>query len=317
MKAVLCLQHNKIPGQLHIERLNPSIKLENTPFYVPLENQSWPRTSQPRYAGVSSFGLSGTNTHVIVEDPPDRPPRTLPGGPQLLVLSARSAPALKQLVDSYREYLESDASEGVEVADICYTAGVRRSHHSYRVAVVGSTRRELAERLKALGEKDFGKPPVLAGLPERLAMVFSGQGSQWAGMATDLLESQPVFASRFAECDAIFSRLSGISLLEQLRAGRKDSLLDDTNVAQPAIFAVQAGLLALYESWGIRPDAVIGHSAGEAAAAYAAGIFSLEDALKIMYHRSRLMQRATGLGRMAAVGLPGPETERAPGSRRR
>lgn len=311
MKAVLCLQHNKIPRQIHIERLNPSIKLENTPFYVPLENQPWPRGNEPRYAGVSSFGLSGTNTHVIVEDPPARPERSVPQGPQLLTLSARTVPALKEVVGSFREYLESEASDGVAVADICYTAGVRRSHHPYRVAVAGSTRAELSERLTALSDKDFGNPPVMAGLPERLAMVFSGQGSQWAGMAADLLEAEPLFADRIAECDAIFSGLSGISLLEQLRAGKGASLLDDTNVAQPAIFAVQAGLLALYDSWGIRPDAVIGHSAGEVAAAYAASIFSLEDALKIMYHRSRLMQRATGLGRMAAVGLPGPETEKA------
>ena len=312
IKAVLCLQHDQIPRQLHIQRLNPKIHLEDTPFYIPMETADWPQGEGSRFAGVSSFGLSGTNTHVIVEDPPDLPMRPASDDhPQLLALSARTAGALREAAGAYHNFLTGDGSAGLSPADICYTAGARRSQHPYRMAVVGATKLELADRLAALGDKDFGRPPVMAGLPERLVMVFSGQGSQWIGMGQDLLQTEPLFRERIQECNALFAELSGIRLLDELLAPKDRSRLGDTEVAQPAILAVQMGLLALYESWGIRPDAVIGHSSGEVVAAYAAGIFSLEDALKIMYHRSRLMQRATGRGRMAAVGLPGPEAERA------
>lgn len=303
MKAVLCMQHNMIPKQLHLKQLNPSIHLEGTPFYVPTENIEWPAGDVKRYAGISSFGLSGTNSHVILEEAPA--PRSSTAADEhsahLLVLSARSTEALKAVAAGYEQYLQSETT--ATVADICSTAALRRSHHPYRAAVVGHTRQDLLDRVSALSDKDFHRPPASTGMPERIALVFSGQGSQWSGMGRDLLESEPVFRAAVTECDAEFLKLSGISLLAQLQADEATSRLGETEVAQPSIFAIQAGLLALYRSWGIPADAVVGHSSGEVAAAYAAGILSLSEALRVMYHRSRLMQRSTGQGRMAALGL--------------
>lgn len=222
--------------------------------------------------------------------------------PYLLLISAESPEDLGRQVSSLARSLAYDA--GAETAaDVCYTASLRQPHHPYRVAVVGSTAEELAERLSSLSEKSLGGPPAGEDGPERLAVMLTGQGSQWLGMGRDLLAKEPVFRSTVEECDALMAGLSGWSVIEELNAGEEASRLTHTDVAQPAIFAVQVGLLALYDSWGVRPDAVVGHSSGEAAAAYCSGALSLEDAAAVIYHRSRLMQQATGNGRMAAVGL--------------
>ncbi len=204
-------------------------------------------------------------------------------------------------MSSLARSLADEAGEGT-AADICYTASLRQPH-PYRVTVVGSTKQELAERLSSLNEKSLGGPPAGEDGPERLAVMLTGQGSQWCGMGRDLLAGEPVFRSRVDECDVLMSRLSGWSVIEELNAAEAASRLNHTEVAQPAIFAVQVGLLALYDSWGVRPDAVVGHSSGEAAAACCSGALSLEDAASVIYHRSRLMQQATGNGRMAAIGL--------------
>jgi myxalamid-type polyketide synthase MxaE and MxaD len=313
IKTVLAMQHDTIPAQLHLAGINPAIRLDGTPFFIPDRNVPWPRTGEPRLAGISSFGLSGTNAHVVVADPPAESPSP-PAPPQsayVLPLSARSSEALKALAARYREFLASDAGRDASAADICYSAAVRRSHLPYRLAVVGATKNDLAQRLAALSEKDLAPPSVHPASPERLTFVFSGQGSQWTGMSRGLLASEPVFRQKIAEIDAIFRPLAGWSIVSELLADPAQSRLADTEVAQPAIFAVQMGLVALYRSWGIVPDAVVGHSAGEVAAACVAGSLSLADAVKVVYHRARLMQRTTGQGRMAAVGLCAADAERA------
>lgn len=313
IKAVLCLQNNQVPRQIHVDELNPALDLTGTPFVVPVENVEWPRTAAPRQAAVCSFGLSGTNVHVIVEDPPAPPHanRRPAAGAQLLPISARSGPALEDQIAEMARFLTDGRADEGSLADICYTASVRRSQHSHRAVVVGESAKELAAELEKLSQQERAPRPVESGLGERLAILFTGQGSKWRGLGRELLVAEPAFRRRVEECDRILTDLSGWSVLEELAAGPEQSRLGNTEVDQPAIFAIQVGLVALFEEWGVRPDAVVGHSSGEVAAAYCAGALSLEDACAVIHHRSRLMQRAAGGGRMAAIGLGESEARAA------
>lgn len=321
IKAVLCLQHDGVPRQIHVDELNPALELTGTPFVVPTEHVDWPRAVEPRQAAVCSFGLSGTNVHLILEDSPatalgrHRPEsrksnRRLTGGAQLLPISARSGPGLKDQIAEMVRFLTDGRADEVSLADICYTASVRRSQHTHRATVVGASAQEMAARLDKLSQHERDPRPVESGLSERLAILFTGQGSQWPGMGRDLLVAEPVFRRKVEECDRILTELAGWSVLQEL-AGDAPSRLGNTELDQPAIFAIQIGLHALFEEWGVRPDAVVGHSSGEVAAAYCAGALSLEDACAVIHHRSRLMQRAAGGGRMAAIGLGEAEARAA------
>lgn len=313
MKTVLALAHDTIPGQLHLTGINPAIRLAGTPFFIPEKSVAWARTGAQRYAGVSSFGLSGTNAHVIVSDPPaDSPPPVTPApSAYVLPISASSTEALQALAARYRDFLTSDAARTASFSDICYSASVRRCHLPFRLAVVGASQQDVAERLAGLSEIELAPVSVQPASPERLTFVFSGQGSQWVGMGRGLMTSEPVFRQAIDEIDALFRPLAGWSIVSELLADSPQSRLHDTEVAQPAIFAVQMGLVALYRSWGIAPDAVVGHSAGEVAAACVAGALSLADAVRVVYQRARLMQRTTGQGRMAAVGFSAADAARA------
>ena len=312
IKTVLCLRHRTIPPHLHLTALNPEISLENTPFFIPTDLSPWPESAGPRYAGISAFGLSGTNAHAVVgEGPADdsRAPATDGHAAYLLPVSARSEDALRSLARAYQARLaEPDAAE-LSLGDVCHTASLRRSQHPFRGAAVGRTRDELVARLGALAQESVGSPVYSSS--RRTVFVFSGQGSQWLGMGRQLLVEQPAFRETVERCDALLRPLAGWSLLDELAADEARSRLGATEVAQPAIFAVQAGLVALFRSLGIEADAVVGHSLGELAAAWAASVLSLEDAVRVAFHRARLMQRATGQGRMAAVGLSREESEQA------
>jgi acyl transferase domain-containing protein len=310
IKTVLCLQHGRIPPHLHLGTLNPDISLEGTPFFIPTEEVPWPESDRPRYAGVSSFGLSGTNAHMILEEAPQVPARAPSESRDayLLPVSARSEEALKSVARDYQRWLTSPAGEEALLEDICHTASLRRSHHPYRMAVVGRTRTELAERLGALSEEPSA-PPVYSS-SRRTVFVFSGQGTQWIGMGRGLAAREPVFRETLEKCDALFRAHADWSLMDELAADEPRSRLASTEIAQPAIFAIQAGLLALYRSIGIEPDAVAGHSVGEVAAAFAAEALDLPDAVEVAFHRARLMQRAAGMGRMAAISLSLEESER-------
>ncbi|HEV2131532.1 MAG TPA: SDR family NAD(P)-dependent oxidoreductase, partial [Longimicrobiaceae bacterium] len=221
----------------------------------------------------------------------------------LLPISARSPEALPALVRAYVELLGGSPP----LRDLCYTAAARRTHHEYRLTVVGSTPQEMAGSLSAflagavpeevaVGQAD---PDVR----RRLVFVFSGQGSQWVGMGRTLLEDEPIFREKVEACDALFRPLAGWSLLEELTAPPERSRLHQTEVTQPVLFAIQVALAELWRSRGVRADGVVGHSVGEVAAAHFAGVLELEQAICVVFHRGRLMQRATGAGRMAAVGL--------------
>jgi len=325
IKAVLCLQHRWIPPIVHFQKLNPHITLENTRFVIPTEGSAWSGGSEKRFAGVSSFGFGGTNAHVVLEEAAEMrqssqtdavpPAEAAPLKPQLLVISARSPNSLKTLVRSYQQvFCEQDSPGAASISNICCSAAVRRTHHNYRFAAVASSSQQFRERLdsflqdKAQGyslghlSQDLHREPVF---------VFSGQGPQWYAMGRELLKEEPVFRDVIHRCDERLRQYADWSLLKELSASESQSRLSDTEFAQPAIFALQVALAALLRHWGVIPAAVIGHSIGEVAAAYVCGALTFEDAVHVIYHRGRLMQRATGDGKMASIELPLTEVETA------
>ncbi|RME48768.1 MAG: polyketide synthase, partial [Deltaproteobacteria bacterium] len=310
IKVVLAMRHGKIPRNLHFKKLNPRISLTGTPFVIPTEEVPWPAGKEPRRAGVSSFGASGTNAHVILEEAPTQPevaPERVMRH-HLLPLSARSPEALRDLAGVWRDFFQRDPeSTGTRLHDICYTASRRRMHHEYRLSVVADSSRAFAERLGMFLD---GDPP--AGLtqgrkrPSRTyetVFVFPGYGSQWVGMGRTLLETEPVFREAIEACDAAIRQEESWSLLSVLTAPEADSRLGEIEILQPALLAVEIALARLWMSWGVRPDAVVGHSMGEIAAAHLAGALSLEDAMRLVCRRSRLLARMTGTGASAVIGL--------------
>jgi acyl transferase domain-containing protein/NADP-dependent 3-hydroxy acid dehydrogenase YdfG/acyl carrier protein len=314
MKVVLALQHREIPPHLHLRELNPDIAQEPTPKLIPSVTIPWPN-SGPRIAGVSAFGMSGTIAHLVVEEAPVMAePETKtdaePDEAAVLPISAQGPEALRELARAYHALLSGPGAPPVR--DLCYSAAVRRTHHDHRLAVVGQTHAELAEGLAAFlaGEPRNGVATGVrsASAAHKLVFVFPGQGGQWAGMAQDLLAREPVFAGAIDACDAALRPHVEWSLRELLAAA---TLPDRIDVVQPALFALQVAIAALWRSFGIEPQAVVGHSLGEVAAAHVAGALSLDDAARIMAHRSRLLRTISGHGAMAVVELSLADAQRA------
>jgi myxalamid-type polyketide synthase MxaC len=302
LKAVLAVQHGEIPPHLHFHEPNPHISWEELPVRVPIERTPWPASYSTRVAGVSSFGFSGTNAHVVLEAPPvDGQPPASSDGPHLLAISARTAEALKAMALAYRRVLDADA---LDVRDVCYTTSLRRNHFEERLAVVGASAEELRSGLDAWMAGDGAKSHrPTAGSP-RLAFVFPGQGSQWEGMCRQLLSDEPVFRQAIELCHQELASEVGWSLIEVLTEPERSGLPADIDVVQPVLFSVQVGLAALWRSWGIVPDAVVGHSMGEVAAAHTAGVLSLRDAVRVVARRSRLLRTLpAGRGGMLQVEL--------------
>jgi myxalamid-type polyketide synthase MxaE and MxaD len=312
IKVALALKHREIPPSLHFEVPNPHIPFEDLPLRVQTALTPWPTESGPALAGVSSFGFGGTNAHVVVQEAP--PPVAAANAndetivaTHLLPLSARSEEALQALAGEYRSLL-GDPDAAKSLADICYSASRRRGHHDHRLALVGRSAADMVETLGAFqrGETRSGlwSGRKRSSRRRKLAFVFSGQGSQWLGMGRQLLEQEPVFREAIARCDLAMRPYRDWSLLAELsNSDAAQSRLNQVDAIQPALFAVHVGLVALWRSWGVEPQAVIGHSLGEAAAAFAAGALSLDDAMRVVCHRSRLFLRTVGRGAMAAVEL--------------
>jgi acyl transferase domain-containing protein/threonine dehydrogenase-like Zn-dependent dehydrogenase len=311
IKAVLALRHAAIPPQAQFTGLNPHLSLEGTRLAIPTQLTPWPAGASSRIATVSSFGVGGTNAHVILEEAPRLPAApsvdTVPVA-RVLTLSAQSPAALRALVEHWIAFL---SATNAEAGDLAYSASQRRSHLDCRVAVVGrdpaAWRARLADWLATPAERTVGDAARArrrgAGAAPRIAFVMSGQGPQWFAMGRELLAQEAVFRDVVQECDRLLRPLAGWSLLDELAAGEAYSRLDQTEVAQPALFALQVALCALWKSWGIAPDGVVGHSVGEIAALCAAGVLPMPDAVRVVWHRAREMQQASGLGRMAAVAL--------------
>ena len=321
IKAALCLKHRQIPGNLHFESPNPQIPFDDLRLRVAQRPEPWPETNgQPRRAGVNSFGFGGTNGHAILEAAPETkrtvrtPAETADGRAWLLPISARSAPALSDLT---RSYLDSLAQEGglksEPLRNICFSASAKRSHHDFRLALVAHDRAELSEQLEAsLRGEDRANCSTgrTSSMPLEPVFVCSGMGQQWWAMGRELLSQEPAFRRAVEEVNELFGSLAGWSLLEKLTADETASQVQETRVGQPAIFALQVGLAALWRSWGVEPAAVLGHSAGEMAATYIAGVLSLEDAIRVTFHRSRLQYRTAGQGGMLAAGISREEAAR-------
>ncbi|WP_327138862.1 type I polyketide synthase [Nocardia sp. NBC_01327] len=314
IKVALSLQHKRIPGHLHLTEPNPAIPFEEFGLRVPTRVIDWPSGDGPRCAGVNSFGFGGTNAHAVLQEPPAETAVAARTDDRrhVVVLSARSAAALRELTESMCAHLgETDCS----LADIAYSSSLRRTHHDHRLAVVARSCDQARERLRASLDADQA-PGVVAGRAHsgnrpKLAFVCSGMGPQWWGMGRQLLETEPEFRQAVEDCATELFKYTGWSLLEEMLAPEERSRIGRTEVAQPANFALQVGLAALWRSRGIEPDAIIGHSAGEVAAQYLAGVLSLHDAIKVIYYRSSLQQRMAGRGRMLAVGLTPETLERA------
>ncbi|ANN16014.1 polyketide synthase [Amycolatopsis orientalis] len=301
IKAVLCLGKGLIPPNLHFERPNPKIPFDKLPLRVPTEMVPFPEFAGPRRAGVNSFGFGGTNAHAILEQwTASEPPAETEAetGPVLLPLSARSPEALRALVDSYATMLESPESHSLQ--RVARAASRQREHHPLRTFVVAGDTAEAAAKLRELNfeQRRATRPGN--------AFVYTGMGPQWWGMGRELLATEPRFAGVVAACDEVLAKF-GLCMADELGRDEADSRLTETLYAQVANFVVQAGLTALWRDWGIKPAFVVGHSVGEVAAAYAAGVYTLEDALTISFHRANLQSRLAGRGAMAAVDLPADE----------
>ncbi|GHH85033.1 hypothetical protein GCM10018793_51430 [Streptomyces sulfonofaciens] len=318
IKTALALKHRRIPPHLNLERISPAIGSE-LPYEIPTRAVDWPAHEGPARAGVNSFGFGGTNAHVLMEEPPPRPAAgesARPPAHTILPLSARDPAALPDLAAGIRQELAGGGADGrpVPLADLGHTLAHRRQHHEHRMSVVYSSRQSLDEALAAC-RRGEPHPRVLTGRRREpaqrlLAWVFTGMGPQWWGMGRQLLASEPVYREAVLRCDREIHRQAGWSVAEELAADETASRMAETWLAQPANFAVQVGLAALWRSRGIRPDAIVGHSTGEIAAFYEAGVYSLADAVRVVLHRSRLQQTLTGTGTMLAVGLPEAEAAR-------
>ncbi len=243
-----------------------------------------------------------------ISDGPPQPiePVALPGEtPLLLPLSGQTAGALRDRARSLADYLRTRRE--VKTSDIAYTLATRREHLEHRLVVVGARREELSSTLQEFAD---GRNPahivtgrIRSSTPRRLAFVLSGQGPQWWGMGRELLSSMPIFRQEIARCALEMNRHVAWDLLEELTRDEAASRLNETEIAQPALFALQLALAAVWRSWGVQPDALVGHSVGEVAAAHLGGMLSFEDAVTVICHRGRLMQSATGLGGMAALEI--------------
>jgi len=313
IKVTLALQHRLIPPNLHFDSPNPKIPFDELHLRVPTTLEPWPTYNGKRIAGINSFGFGGTNAHVVLAEAP----KTLdkqhkneisPGGQtNLLPISARSPEALQAFAQAYKDFLTDDKNRDISLTDICYSASLRRGHHNHRLALVGHSKQELAENLEAFiaGENRLGMSSgqITPDHSPKLAFVFSGMGQQWWAMGRQLLEKEPIFRERIVQCDALLRPYAEWSLLEELTADEEQSRINDPKIVQSAIFSVQVALAALWRSWGIIPDAIVGHSVGEVAAAQVAGVLSLEDAVRVIFHRSRLQAQAAGQGKMLAVAL--------------
>jgi acyl transferase domain-containing protein/acyl-CoA synthetase (AMP-forming)/AMP-acid ligase II/acyl carrier protein len=302
-KTVLALERGEIPPSLHLRRPNPAIDSDRV--VIPTAPTRWPAEAR-RVAGVSSFGFGGTNAHAVLEAaPPEPAPADGPDRPlHLLRVAARSEPALRELAGRYRDRLAGP--DAPALADACFTAATGRAREPWRVSVVAGSPAEAADRLAAWLD-GRAEPSVRSGLvrggePPRVAFLFTGQGAQYAGMAAQLYQTQPRFREVLDHCDALLRPRLDRPLLSVLypRAGQP-SPIDQTGWAQPALFAVEYALAALWRSLGVEPAAVLGHSVGEYVAATVAGVLDLEDGLELLAERARLMQQLPRTGRMAAV----------------
>ena len=304
IKLVLAMQHETLPKTLHVDAPSPHVDWSAGSLRLLREAQAWPRSERPRRGAVSSFGISGTNAHVVLEE---GDPEAVVTGEDVsarlpLLISARDDRALRAQAQRWAEWL--DRNPETRLVDVVHTAAVRRTHLDERAAVFATSTAEASAALRSLAGGTSSRPRGDA------AFVLSGHGTQWAGMGAALLRESDVFAESVAACDAALGPLLGWSVADVLRNEPGTPSLDRVDVVQPVIFTMGVALAELWRESGVLPSAVVGHSLGEVAAAYVAGALDLEDAAKIVAARSELVKRVADVGAMAVVELPAADVAR-------
>lgn len=302
IKTALALQQEQIPASIGFEKPNPAIDFANSPFKVAQDAIAWPRTSTPRIAGVSSFGVGGTNAHVIVAEPPVMAASGASRSKQVFFLSAKSKTSLDAMTENFRQWLA--AHPDASLADAAYTLQVGRRSFKHRRLIVGGGHGEVIDAITNKDAQLIGTRELHEAAPG-VVFMFPGQGSQYVHMGRDLSESEPVFKQHFDHCCELFSKELGTDLkaLTFPKAGEEEKAaeqLKQTIYTQASLFTMHYSLAKLWMHWGITPDAMMGHSIGEFAAACLAGVFSLEDAVKLVANRGRMMQELPG-GSMLSV----------------
>ena len=304
IKAALVLHHKQIPPSINYETPNPRIDFSSSPFYVNTKLQDFPLADTPRRVGLNGLGIGGTNTFAVLEEAPT-PAATRSQSsdrfPCLMTLSAKSADALVARVEQLLNWLNDNPDAPID--DVCYTTNVSRSQFTFRFAAPARSVAELKKHLEAWLRKVAGNASSLQRTSSGpIAFMFSGQGSQYAGMAAKLYRTHAVFRTAMDQCHALAEPYLEQGLREVIfAADRNAALVDRTDYTQPALFAVEYALAELLKSWGIKPAAVIGHSLGEITAAFAADVITLEDAMRLVTARGALMHRLPGGGGMAAI----------------
>ncbi|MFD0412157.1 type I polyketide synthase, partial [Kitasatospora sp. NPDC127116] len=310
IKMVKAMEHGVLPASLHVDAPSEHVQWEGGGVELLVDRARWPEVERPRRAGVSAFGISGTNAHVVLEQPqsqPSSPEGGVVAGPVPWVLSARSEAALReQAVNLARSVREVD---GVDPGAVARALATTRTHWNHRAVLLADGSAAFAELLDAVAAGTAGPQVVrgVAGTDGKAVFVFPGQGSQWVGMATELLGSSAVFAERMAQCGSALGEFVDWSLSGVLEGVPGAPSLERVDVVQPVLFAVMVSLAELWRSFGVEPAAVVGHSQGEIAAACVAGALSLRDAARVVALRSKALLRLAGTGGMVSVALPASE----------
>jgi len=308
IKLALAMENRIIPPNIHFKKPNPNIPFDELNLEVPVEPIIWDNEKNGSvYGGVNNFGFGGANVHVVLEGVPgvNGIARLIREKLQICTISARDPQALRELTESYVSFFKDDSNKA-SLDDICYSSAVRRTHHNNRLSVVARSKEEMADNLqKHLGGENLNE--ISEGRSnetrDKVVFVFSGQGPQWWAMGRQLLENEALFSETIQKLDKLLSKHADWSLLEELTKDEASSRISETNIAQPAIFSIQIALFEMWKSLGISPGAVVGHSIGEVPAAYASGALTLEQAVLLIFHRSRVQFKATDKGRMLAAGL--------------
>lgn len=322
IKVALSLKHGTIPASLNLDEPNPAIPWAELPLRIEQRQVAWPTSQSPAVAGVNSFGVTGTNAHVVLQAAPaPEPTQETAADPSdrhfLLPLSAHTPAALHTLAESYRQFLSSAEAAAIPLRDLGYTLARCRTHHEHRLSLAATDRqaaiRQLNTYLEGASEAGVTWSRDGAEPARKIVFVFPGQGSQWVGMGRRLMAQEPLFRHMLEQCEAAMRPYVTWSLAEQvsLDEGAPGWRMDEIDVIQPTLLSIEIALATLWRAWGVEPSAVIGHSMGEVAAAFCAGALTLDEAMCVICRRSGLLRRTSGQGAMAVVELSIEEAQQA------